>query len=112
MPGGKDKGAIHVNMNFSGFKDFGLQILPLTLIFHFGETLEKGSDSGQSISISWQIRVIWLAIPLSSSQHIPVQGFVKRIQGFAGGANRIYRLDYKNLPTGAIGNRLQGLMKN
>ena len=34
----------------SGLKDYGLLILRLTLIFHLGETPERGRDSGQKMS--------------------------------------------------------------
>ena len=44
------KGLSTLKLTCSGFKDYGLLILPLTLIFHFGETPESGRDSGQKMS--------------------------------------------------------------
>ena len=44
------KGLSTLKWTYSGFKDHGLLILPLTLIFHFGETPENGRDSGQNMS--------------------------------------------------------------
>ena len=39
-----------LELTCSGFKDYGFLILPLTFIFHFGETPENGRDSGQKMS--------------------------------------------------------------
>ena len=44
------KGLSTLKWTYSGFKDHGLLILPLTLIFHFDETPENGRDSGQKMS--------------------------------------------------------------
>ena len=41
------KGAIHIKMNISLFIVYDLLIMPLTLIFHFGETPENGRGSWQ-----------------------------------------------------------------
>ena len=43
------KGLSTLKVTYSGFKDYGLLILPLTLIFHFGETPKIGRDSGQKM---------------------------------------------------------------
>ena len=45
---GKELSTIHIKLNLS--RDYGLLILALTLIFHFGETPENGSDSRQKMS--------------------------------------------------------------
>ena len=44
------KGLSTLKWTCSGFKGYGLLILPLTFIFYFGETPENGRDSGQKIS--------------------------------------------------------------
>ena len=44
------KGLSMLELTCSGFKDYGFLILPLTFIFHFGETPENGRDSGQKMS--------------------------------------------------------------
>ena len=106
------KGLSTLKWTCSVFKDYGLLILPLTLIFYFGETPENGRDSGKicpiqsanPISSRWQILVIRPAYPLCSGRQIRVlhlkiprlHGFVKwNLSDWLWGIGRGY-LTYKN----------------